>query len=684
MILEERGISCDRIARGNRLIIGNGSYGYRGTLEEHTKKNCVALTTCGFYDQSGSNWREPVNMPNPLYLTVEINGSRLNEDHVIDHRERLNLDNGVFERETVYLIDDIKVLLHSIRFFLQTRNDLLVSKLQIKCDKECEMVVCSGIDYDVWNINGKHFYLDKTETAPLKVFAHTNENKDLWVAVEEKATVKPRGVIKSKSKLLNKYVLVGESFEVEKYCTLSHTNLPASGEGLENYGAIARQNDRWWRERWKRSKVTIDDENDLALAVQHSIYQLIIYAPKVENLSISARGLSGQTYKGAVFWDTEMFMIPYYLKTDPETAKRLIRYRINSLSGALLKAKEYGYSGAFYAWESQENGYDACSDFNVVDVFTGRAVRTYFKDKQIHISADIAVCLFDVYKQTKDLSILTDGGAEMLIQCALFYYYRAYYNHIKDRFELLDVMGPDEYHDGVNNNAYTNYMAHETACVTIKALEILKKKSPEHYNELMGAHKKDIEGIRKFKNKLYLPVPDENGVIEQFDGYFKLEDVLPCDVRARLVHPSEYWGGSNGVATATRVIKQADVVALMCVLPHRFTTEVKRANYTFYLPYTEHGSSLSASMYARCGCMVGLQDDAYKWFVQTATCDLSGNSKQFAGKLYIGGTHPASCGGTWLTLYEGFAKNAPRLPKQVRSLSISTINGTKVYEEKDD
>jgi trehalose/maltose hydrolase-like predicted phosphorylase len=429
--------------------------------------------------------------------------------------------------------------------------------------------------------------------------------------------------------------------------------------------------------------VNIDDENGLALAVQHSIYQLIIYAPKVENLSISARGLSGQTYKGAVFWDTEMFMIPYYLRTDPETAKRLIRYRINGLSGAMLKAKEYGYSGAFYAWESQENGYDACSDFNVVDVFTGRAVRTYFKDKQIHISADIAVCLYDVYRQTGDLSLLTDGGAEMLIQCALFYYYRAYYNHIKDRFELLDVMGPDEYHDGVNNNAYTNYMAHETASVTLKALATLKKRSPEHYKALMEAHENDIKCISKFRSKIYLPTPDEKGIIEQFDGYFKLEDVLPDQVRARLVHPSEYWGGSNGVATATRVIKQADVVALMCVLPHRFSAQVKRANYSFYLPYTEHGSSLSASMYARCACMVGLQDESYEWFTQTATCDLSGNSKQFAGKLYIGGTHPASCGGTWLTLYEGFAKNAPRLPKQVKSLSISTVKGTKVYGKND-
>lgn len=676
MLISSNGYNADRLALGDKLIIGNGCYGYRGTLEEHTKKHCVALNAGGFYDQFGNNWREPVNMPNPLYARVKINGTLLSQRNVVSHNEQLDLDNGVFSRTTTYNVDGVAVTLSTNRFFLQTRNDLLVSNFQLTCSQDCNIAVSSGIDYDVWNISGTHFYPTEFSTSPLKVSATTNENKELFVELTENATVKPFKYTNKDGKLLNLYKTRDCVFSMQRFARLNSSIVKASPLPALEYSQLFEQNNKWWQNKWKQSAVTINDEDNLQLAVQYSIYQLIIYAPKVEDISISARGLSGQTYKGAVFWDTEMFLIPFYLQTDQEVAKRLIRYRISTLKGAKQKAQSYGYDGAFYAWESQDGGFDACSDFNVVDVFTNRPVRTYFKDKQIHISADIAVCLFNVYQQTKDISLLEQGGAEVLVECAKFFYSRSYYNHVKGRFELLDVMGPDEYHDSTNNNAYTNYMAHETAVVCLRAFNILKRRSPNLYQQLVSKYKADLKNIARFKNKLYLPQPNSDGVIEQFDGYFKLENVLVDTVRARLVHPKEYWGGSNGVATATMVIKQADVIALMCVLPHRFSEQEKRANYQFYLPYTEHGSSLSASMYAQCACMVGLQDDAYLWFKTTATCDLVGGGKKYAGNLYIGGTHPAACGGTWLTVTRGFfAKGLQSLPKQVQSVSYRTQKG---------
>lgn len=673
MLIISHGYNADRLALGDKLIIGNGCYGYRGTLEEHTKKHCVALNAGGFYDRCGNGWREPVNMPNPLFAQVKINGVLLDEKQVTEHTEQLNLDNGTFSRTTTYNVNGVQVTLSSDRFFLQTRNDLLVSQFTLQCSCRCDVVVRSGIDCDVWNINGTHFYPSSKQTNPLKAVAITNEGKNLFVELTETATVKPSRCQTKGNKLLNVYNVSGNFFQMERYCRL-HTDLvnceplPALG-----YNRLVEQNNNWWTKKWQSSGVEIVDQNNLQLAVQYSIYQLIIYAPQVEGISISARGLSGQTYKGAVFWDTEMFLVPFYLQTDVETAKRLIRYRIATLDGAKQKAQSYGYDGAFFAWESQDGGYDACSDFNVIDVFTNRPVRTYFKDKQIHISADIAVCLYNVYKQTKDVSLLENGGAELLIECAKFYYSRSYYNHVKQRFELLDVMGPDEYHERTNNNAYTNYMAHETAVVSLKTMDVLKKLRPKAYAELADRYKTDLKNIARFKNKLYLPQPNEQGVIQQFDDYFKLEDVYVDTVKSRLVHPKEYWGGNTGVATPTRVIKQADVVALMCVLPHRFSSQVKKANYLFYLPYTEHGSSLSASMYAQCACMVGLQDDAYLWFQTTATCDLVGGGKKYAGNLYIGGTHPAACGGTWLTITKGFFSHGLQsLPKQVQRVTYRT------------
>lgn len=684
MTITENGYGGDRLCRGDKLIIGNGIYGYRGTLEENGKNEAVALTTCSFYDRRGDSWREPVNMPNPLYLRVKANGTALSKENVAYHTESLNTDNGVFSRCTVFKIKDVTVTLKSERFFSQIDYRLLISKVTLSCDKSAEMEIADGIDLDVWDINGPHFTTDSVSYNPLSVYCTTNEGKHLAVTLYEKCPYKPVNADFSNGKVLNFYKVFTKEITLERFAVLYRSDLDKCDDGkmllnnLKGYDDYYKENLKWWREKWKCAKIEIEDERNSQLALDYSLYQLIIYAPKVSGLSISARGLSGQTYKGAVFWDTEMFMIPFYLKTDKNTAKNLIRYRIDTLDKAKQKAREYGYEGAFYAWESQD-GVDACSDFNVTDVFTGRPVRTYFKDKQIHISADIAVALYQVYKETKDIGILNDG-IEVLLECAYFYYTRSYYNHIKKRYELLDVLGPDEYHERVDNNAYTNYMAHETACLAIKGLKELSKKSPERYREISEIYKNIIPKIKKFKEGIYLPKPNDNGLIEQFSGYFKLEDTTPCELKKRLKDPKEYWGGSTGVATATRVIKQADVVMLLCVLK-RFPLEVLKANYEFYLPYTEHGSSLSYSAYARLACKLQLKKDAYEWFIKTARTDLDGGGKKYAGSLYIGGTHPAACGGAYLTVTEGFLSDGLNsLPDEINSITVNTQ--TKKYKLK--
>lgn len=682
MIIRELGYDCDRLTRGDKLMIGNGSYGFRGTLDEQRKDCCVALNAANFYDKCGGNWRETVNMPNPLFVQATVNGIELDGDNVTDHAERLDLENGQYSRTTFYALNGVKIEVSSRRFFVQSRYDLLLSEWTFKSSEKVELTVYSGIDCDVWNISGSHFNVTDVKYAPLTVEAVTNEGKRLSVEVNEQTFADVCKNASGDGKYLNVYTLNCDSFVLKKFCRLSHSGLESLPYPNElNFGVFEKENNEWWADKWKSCKVSIEDERGLQLAVDYSLYQLICYAPKTDGASIGARGLSGQTYKGAIFWDTEIFMLPFYLETDTDTAKRLVRYRIDTLNGALDKARYYGYEGAFYAWESQDGGIDACSDFNVTDVFTNRPVRTYFKDKQIHISADVAVAIFNAYVISDDLSLLTCGGAETLLQCALFYDSYAYFNPRFSRLELLDVIGPDEYHERVNNNAYTNYMAKATADCCLKALKILRRKSPETYQRLTDKYGNEIKRIKRFAKLIYLPQPNEYGVIEQFDGYFKLEDVTVDTVRSRLVHPNEYWGGSNGVATATRVIKQADVIALFAVLPSLFGENIIRANYDYYLPYTEHGSSLSASMYSLAACRIGKSDDSYEWFARTALTDLVGGGKKYAGSVYIGGLHPAACGGTWLALRKGYSsdENGRAMPKQISKLSLNTNKGTITY-----
>jgi trehalose/maltose hydrolase-like predicted phosphorylase len=195
-------------------------------------------------------------------------------------------------------------------------------------------------------------------------------------------------------------------------------------------------------------------------------------------------------------------------------------------------------------------------------------------------------------------------------------------------------------------------MVSYVAEVFAKALAYAKENAPEFYEEFALAH--DISMFDDFSKKLYVPQPNEDNVIEQFDGYFKLEDISLPELKKRIIIPNEYLGGTNGLATTTRILKQADVLMMLNVFRSQYSDEIKKANWEYYEPYTEHGSSLSACAYGIVAAGIGMPDWAYKYFMKTATVDLTGDTKQYLGNLYIGGTHPAANGGSWNTAVFGF------------------------------
>ncbi len=354
-----------------------------------------------------------------------------------------------------------------------------------------------------------------------------------------------------------------------------------------------------------------------------------------------------------------MFMLPFFLHTYPEKAVELMRYRIKTLNGARRKAKTEGpgYRGAFYAWESQETGDDACSYFNVGDPLNGRDLRTHFRDKQIHISGDVAIAMWNYFKLTGDDSLLLEGGAEVILECARFYYSYAFFKKEKGRYEILDVVGPDEYHERVNNNAFTSMVAKETFAIANAAVDHLRRNHPKALGALLT--KIDIQGeLRCFgeaEKLLYVPAPDaKTGVIEQFDGYFQLRDATVEELKAKMVHPNEYLGAGQGLAVPTKIIKQADVVAMLNLFKTHFSAEIKKANWEYYEPLTEHGSSLSACAYAMVAIEFGNLAFAYKYFLKTATIDLEAKYKVYVGAVFMGGSHPAANGGAWMTAVLGF------------------------------
>jgi nigerose phosphorylase len=666
--------------RGNVYQLANGYMGYRGTLDESGAEEAVGITLAGLYDQVGTAWREPVNAPNGGYTTVTVDGVELAgaDRPVSRHRQTLQFANALFERETTFAVAGKSVTVRSERFLSAVEPNLGVIRYRLRCTKDAAVTVRTGIDYCIWDLNGPHLpeLLADKQGATLLVEGRTHEQRQP-VAVAEAVDwgfgTETHEVRDQRNlRVVSFQAEAGRTYTFHKYFAVFTGHDRGAGSPVEaaigavrracalGYAACRAAHDAEWAKKWERGDVVIEGDRAAQQALRYSLLQLLMVAPVAGSAnSIPARALSGQVYKGAIFWDTEMFMFPYFVHTDPAKAAELLRYRIRTLDGARRKARTEGpgYRGAFYAWESQETGDDACTYFNVGDPVTGRDIRTYFRDKQIHISGDVALAQWRYFELTGDDTLLVEGGAEVILECARFYHSFAYYQPDKRRYEILDVTGPDEYHERVHNNAFTNAIVAETFTIANATVAYLKRKHPKVLRALLkklriGA---ELAGFRETAAKLYLPAPDaKTGIIEQFEGYLQLQQAKPADLKKRMIHPHEYLGGGEGLAVPTQVIKQADVVAMLNLFPTRHSTAVKQANWEYYEPRTEHGSSLSACAYAMVATEFGRLDVAYDYFLKTAKIDLEAKYKIYVGTIFIGGSHPAANGGAWMTAIQGF------------------------------
>ena len=691
---------------GNLYQISNGYMGYRGTLDEFGPEQLVGITMAGIFDQVGNAWREPINAPNGAYTKLSIDGIEVSalKTEIVDHSQNIDLKNASFERNTLFNISGKQLRVKSKRFLSADCPNLIVVEYSFTTDTDAIINIQTGIDYNIWDLNGPHLLNLQAEKnkSILSVSATTNELKKK-LAVAELIDFSNRvetHIINNNYNLRDIELEAegGKCYTFHKYVAVVKDGDPIVKDVKEaavdivttalqkGFDSCLADHNVEWANKWQKCDVKIEGDDEAQLALRYSIFQLLMVAPvKGSANSIPARALSGQVYKGAIFWDTEMFMFPFFVYTYPEVAIELLRYRINTLDGARRKAmtEGIGYRGAFYAWESQDTGDDACTYFNIGDPHTKRDLRTHFRDKQIHISGDVAVAMWEYFKLTGDDTLLREGGAEVILECARFFYSYSYFKKDKDRYEILDVIGPDEYHERVNNNIFTNKIASETFYVALQAVNYLQEKYPDELKSLFEKINiaDEISLFKEANEKLYIPQPNEKtGVIEQFDAYYKLEDTSVKEVKKRVIHPNEYLGAGQGVAVPTQIIKQADVIMMLNLFKEHYSQEVKKANWEYYEPRTEHGSSLSACAYALVAADIGKTEWAYKYFLKTAKLDLEAKYKVYVGTIFMGGSHPAANGGAWMATIFGFAglkadaqkvSINPKLYEQWNSLSFN-------------
>ena len=384
----------------------------------------------------------------------------------------------------------------------------------------------------------------------------------------------------------------------------------------------------------------------MSQAQRFNSYHLLSASPKRPASSIPARALTGSGYEGHIFWDAEIFMLPFFCLQFPESARRMLEYRFHTLDGARIRARDMGYRGACYAWESTVDGSDVTPEKIVlrssrteIPIFTGT--------QQVHVTADVAYGVWQYWFCTQDVEFLKNYGVEILFETARFWTSRCSLDG--GRYHIEGVVGPDEYHHGVRDNAYTNWMARLNVEKALWARDWLLENDPRTLSLIcnrLGFFEEELLHWRMVARELFVPVPREDGIIEQFEGFFSL-DPISIDGRDRLKAPVDRlldWRRIN----RSRICKQADVLMLPFLFPEKFSVDVIRANYDYYEPITDHASSLSLPVHAAVAAQIGRSDAAIYYYKKGLDLDLF-NLMQNTSL----GVHAACMAGSWQALIFG-------------------------------
>ncbi len=668
----------------------NGYCGVRAAVEEGSSVSSPATFVNGVFDAAhelvaqaattpehqviAAPTPELVKAPDWSRIRVIIEGVplQLEKDHLLQQTRTLDMRRGVLVREWRVHDGMRTTRLRSLRFASLDDRHLLGQFLEITPEDwsgeiALEMLVEGEITSEggVRHLVGVHTH---QESDRLLISAVTSERKvslclGAWARLTTHQGRQIDGTRECQERtLVHRWTFRaerGQSYTCERLCALfTSRDAPQPAElVLERLNggiatglpALLKASARAWALRWGSADIHIDGDDVIQQQTRFALYHLIGCAnPEDERASPGARSLTGERYKGHVFWDTEIFVLPFFVFTHPPTARALLMYRYHTLPAAREKAQALGYKGALYAWESTDTGVDVTPPF--VFNAAGERLEILTGLQEHHISADIGYAIWQYWKTTNDQEFFIQAGAEMLFEIARFWASRVFQGE-DGHFHIRNVIGPDEYHETVNDNAYTNCMARWVLRRGIEAAGWLRVHHPEQFTALVdtvGLDEGEIVVWSRVAEKLVDNCERTTGIIEQYRGYFDLQpaDLRKHDPRRQTMDVILGWQPLS----KTQIIKQADVVMLLVLLGDHYPRHVWEANYRFYEPRTSHDSSLSASFHALMAARLGDLNDAERFFHIAANIDLDFEQ----GVTAAGGVHIAALGGMWQALVFGF------------------------------
>ncbi|RMH10152.1 MAG: glycoside hydrolase family 65 protein [Planctomycetota bacterium] len=610
---------------------------------------------------------EIINLPWPLELRIAVEGIELTPagEHSLEHRDdskpaspdagahtanasspiprriardsrTLDLRTGLLTRRVRWHVAGRTLDLVFERFVSSTRNGLIVQRITARADASCNAELIAGIDARVRTNGHDHFRSVRFDarTPWLCCHVHTDADDHVHMACALRGHfTTPQPQLETRRAAWQTTMSVEpEGATVEKITLVRpDATPPPSLEALPTFDDLLAEHAHAMRCQWDLCDIEIQGDAESQLALRTALYHLIRAHPRTSSVAIDAKGYAGEAYWGRFFWDTEVFLLPFYAHTMPEQARQLCLFRVETLDGARANARRYGYSGARYAWESDHRGFECCPNWQ-------------YADHEIHVTADVVFGFLSYAQATGDDAFLTHQARPAILESARYWLTRVDRRAEDDRVHLLGVMGPDEYTLISSNNAYTNRMV-------ALALELAAR---------LADNVHEREQWADTARRLWIP---RLGSL-----------ILQCEEWPLLAEPDfdSTWTDRSRTYAAqvsqerlyrTKCLKQADVLMLMALLPHEFSDEQLAAAWRAYVPCTTHDSSLSPGVHAQVALRLGMYDQAWEFWKQSIGLDLDVTRAGAAE-----GVHIAAAAALWQTAVFGFA--GVKTAMQTQTLTI--------------
>ncbi len=661
--------------------VGNGYFCTRGTFEEGYPKANPATLLYGVFDKVPISVEELANAPDWTVVRLFVNGERvrLDKGHILSYQRTLDMQNAVLKRTVRWTgKSGTQLLIESERIASLADEHVGAIRYSVTAEKAehpLEIELLGGLNSAVGNYGLMHWetydqgHQDnlvwlKSETLATNVhlaqtvsfttdttsFSAEVYNSDIAPDIRLYGIL-AQGATVTAEKIVTMYTSRDSAAEPLQPALEHHQKMLVGSDS--HYDMLFRAHQAAWQQFWNEADVIIEGDEKAQVGIRYNLYQLRINASSHDDrYSIAAKGMTGFGYRGHIFHDTEIFMLPFFVYAMPNLARNLVMYRYRTLAGARRKAAKNGFEGAQYAWESTLSG-DETTPPSIVHPENGEVIPVLNGPLELHISASVAHGAWQYWSVSGDNDFMRDYGAEVVLSTALFWGSRVEKNAASNDYEIKNVIGPDEWHEHVNNNAFTNYMARWNLQTATNILQWLRSTAPEKAEALvqqLNVTDKHLSHWQDVIEHIRIPQNKHTKVFEQFDGFFDLEPLDQEKYKGR----TDSYQGIIGLYPLQkyRIVKQADVLMLLTVLSQEFDKETKQANWDYYYPITDHdyGSSLTPAFHVILACELGKENAASELFRLGNLVDLEnlrGNTPE--------GIHTACAGAVWQAAVFGFA-----------------------------